>query len=306
MTILVGYPLKRRAIAVLSLAGMLARTSGQDLVVCVVIPAPWTPGLSRADQGYRAYIDELVDAAIAQAREDMPADVSAQFTTIQAKSAPNGLLEAAAQHDASVIVTGSSDSGQFGYISLSSVADRLLHSSHLPVAVATRGFRAGGGKIKRITLAFTGGEQSSLLLVSARAMAAQYGCDLRLASFAVHLSPPETARFRAERGTVLAEWTQNIYAAADTAFKPEGSPQTAPPEIVIGHGQDWDEAFESIEWDAGDVLVVGSSDAGPIARVFIGSRATKIVRHTPVPVIVVPRSAAEELAEEVQKESGDR
>ena len=61
MTILVGYPLKRRAKAVLSLAGMLARTSGEDLMVCVVIPAPWMPGLSRADQGYRAYIDELVD-----------------------------------------------------------------------------------------------------------------------------------------------------------------------------------------------------------------------------------------------------
>jgi nucleotide-binding universal stress UspA family protein len=305
MTILVGYPLKRRAKAVLSLAGMLARTGGQDLVVCIVIPAPWMPGLSRADQGYRAYIDELVDNAIAQAREDMPADVSAQFTTIQSKSAPNGLLESALQHDASVIVTGSSDSGQFGYISLSSVADRLLHSSHVPVAVAPRGFRASGSKIKRITLAFTGGSQSSLMLVSARALAAEYGCELRLASFAVHLSPPETARFRDEHGAVLAEWTEDIYAAAEKALAPAGGEQATRPDIVIGHGRDWDEAFESIEWEPGEVLVIGSSETGPVARVFLGSRATKIVRHAPVPVIVVPRSAAEELAEEVQKESGD-
>ena len=34
----------------------------------------------------------------------------------------------------------------------------------------------------------------------------------------------------------------------------------------------------------GRVLVVGSSSAGPLARVFLGSRATKIVRHSPVPV----------------------
>jgi nucleotide-binding universal stress UspA family protein len=46
------------------------------------------------------------------------------------------------------------------------------------------------------------------------------------------------------------------------------------------------------------VLVVGSSSIGPIARVFLGSRASRIVRHSPVPVIVVPRGAAEELAEE--------
>ena len=34
MTILVGYPTNRRAKAVLSLAGMLARSSGEDVVVC--------------------------------------------------------------------------------------------------------------------------------------------------------------------------------------------------------------------------------------------------------------------------------
>ena len=72
MTILVGYPIKRRAKAVLSLAGMLARSSGEDLLVCAVIPAPWMPGLSRADQGYRSYIDESADGAVAQARADLP------------------------------------------------------------------------------------------------------------------------------------------------------------------------------------------------------------------------------------------
>jgi nucleotide-binding universal stress UspA family protein len=45
------------------------------------------------------------------------------------------------------------------------------------------------------------------------------------------------------------------------------------------------------------VLVVGSSELGPVAQVFLGSRASKIVRHSPVPVVVVPRARAEELAE---------
>ena len=72
MTILVGYPINRRAKAVLSLAGMLARSSGEDLLVCTVIPAPWMPGLSRADEGYRSYIDESAESALAQARADLP------------------------------------------------------------------------------------------------------------------------------------------------------------------------------------------------------------------------------------------
>ena len=48
------------------------------------------------------------------------------------------------------------------------------------------------------------------------------------------------------------------------------------------------------------MLVVGSSSVGPIARVFLGSRSSKIVRHSPVPVAVVPRGAAAELAEQAE------
>lgn len=42
-------------------------------------------------------------------------------------------------------------------------------------------------------------------------------------------------------------------------------------------------------WSDGDLLVVGSSRLGPIARVFLGSTATRILRAAPVPVVVVPR-----------------
>ena len=66
----------------------------------------------------------------------------------------------------------------------------------------------------------------------------------------------------------------------------------------MGRGESWEEALEDVEWEDGEVLVVGSSSIGPLARVFLGSRASQIVRHSPVPVIVVPRAAAEELAEE--------
>ena len=40
--------------------------------------------------------------------------------------------------------------------------------------------------------------------------------------------------------------------------------------------------------EEGEVLVVGSSRLGPVARVFLGSNSTKIVRSSPVPVVVVP------------------
>lgn len=63
--------------------------------------------------------------------------------------------------------------------------------------------------------------------------------------------------------------------------------------VVIGQGPDWGAALNDIEWHDGDLLLIGSSESGPVARVFLGSRAAKIIRHTPVPVLVVPRGAAE-------------
>jgi nucleotide-binding universal stress UspA family protein len=300
MTILVGYPINRRARAVLNMAAMLARSSGEELVVGVVIPAPWMPGMSRADEGYRSYINESAATALAQARDDLPPDVPAKFVTVDARSAPSGLMQAAEEHDASIIAVGSSDAGQFGYITLSSVADRLLHSSPIPVAVAPRGLRAKGAKVERVTLAFTGDKQSGVLLRAAETLASGFGAQLRLVSFAVQLSPPETARFRTEGAAVTAEWTENIRSAAQEALEAERKlgKQGLEPSVVIGHGEDWKEAFEDVEWLPGDVLVVGSSNSGPVARVFLGSRANKIVRHSPVPVLGVPRTAAKELAEQ--------
>ena len=99
---------------------------------------------------------------------------------------------------------------------------------------------------------------------------------------------------------MTAEWTANIRSAAQEALEAEGErrQQAAEPEFVIGHGRDWAEAFDDVEWRAGDMLMIGSSESGPIARVFLGSRAAKIVRHSPVPVLIVPRGAAKELSRE--------
>jgi hypothetical protein len=51
------------------------------------------------------------------------------------------------------------------------------------------------------------------------------------------------------------------------------------PAAVRGDRQrsTWDEAVDDIAWSDGDVLVVGSSSLEPVSRVFLGSRATKIL-----------------------------
>ena len=307
MTLVVGFAPDGRGRAVLHLAAMLARSAGDDLVVCAVVPLPWPPGVARVDAEYQAELEAIANEALAQARARLPADLPAAYVIHHARSVPAGLLEVVERHDAGLLVTGSASAGGAGHVSPGSTTSRLLHSSPVPVAVAPHGFRRRpDARVTRVTAAYGGDDDD--LVVAAAGVAARVGASLRIASFAVRPRAPVTAGVGTEAdASLVAEWARDIRAAAQAALDEVAHLPEVPREVeaVIGHGRTWDDALEDVEWDDGDVLVVGSSASGPLARVFLGSAATKIVRHSPVPVTVVPRGVAAELAgEELRAESG--
>jgi nucleotide-binding universal stress UspA family protein len=300
MTVLIGLPRDGRATAAIHLGTLLARSLGEDVVVCTVVPQPWAPGLGRIDSEYQEFLDADAEAALERARELMPAGVSAEFTVARARSAAAGLLEVAERHGARLLALGSSAGSVLGRVAFGSVAERLLHSSPLPVALAPRGYRCRPvDRITDVTAAFGASDGADALVLAVAGVAARGGAGLRIASFAVRPRTPLTAGVgsRAEY-SVLDVWAGEVEQAQQAVLEkvrrlPE-PPDTVPP--VIGRGADWAAALESIGWDDGSVLAVGSSTAGPLERVFIGSRSSKIVRHSPVPVVVLPRAAAESLA----------
>jgi nucleotide-binding universal stress UspA family protein len=301
MTIIVGYAPDARGQAALHLAGMLARSAIDDLVVCSIVPTPWLPGMARVDAEYREFLETSADSALERARSMLPSDIPSTFVRHSARSGPAGLIELAEHHGANLIVLGSSSAGAFGHVALGSVTDRLLHSSPISIALAPRGFRCRpDSRVVRVTAAYGGSEAGASLVVAAATVTAQVGASLRIASFAVWSRPAYTTRLGTDdEDAVLHEWTRAIEKSANDALEQVEGLTDAPRavETVIGRGASWSEALDDIPWDEGDVLVVGSSELGPVAQVFLGSRATKIVRHSPVPVFVVPRGRAEELAD---------
>jgi nucleotide-binding universal stress UspA family protein len=258
MTLVVAYAPDGRGGAVLHLAGMLARSAREDLVVCAVVASPWPGESSHTDSEHRGVLDDMARAALERARERLPGDVAAASLVHHARSAPAGLLEVAERHEAPMIVVGTS-----GHPAIGSVTARLLHGSPVPVALAPHAFRARpAARVGRVTAAFGG---SRGLVDAAAALAARLGAPLRIASFAV----PAHGSYGAEAEEI------------------ETGMGHAP--AVVGYGSSWEAAIDDVEWREGDVLVVGSSSAAPAARVFLGSRASRIIRHSPVPVLVVPR-----------------
>jgi nucleotide-binding universal stress UspA family protein len=305
VSVVVGLPRDERATTALHLGALLARSLGEDLLVATVVPPPWPPGMGRVDAEYQAWLDRDAEDALDRARDLVPRDVAAEFRVVRARSTAHGLAEVAEQHGASVLALGSSDAGVLGRVAFGSVAERLLHTSPVPVALAPRGFRSRPGTtVRRVTAAFGAADGDAELVLAAAGVAARVGAALRVASFAVRPRTPLTAGVgsRAEE-SVLGEWSSEVERAQRAVLDQVAALPAGPAETtaVIAHGTDWAGAISEPGWDDGDLLAVGSSSAGPLAKVFIGSRSSKIVRHSPVPVVVVPRGAAEVLAERAER-----
>jgi nucleotide-binding universal stress UspA family protein len=138
VTLVVGYAPDGRGRAVLHLAGMLARSAQEDLVVCAVVPSPWPGEPGQVDSEYREFLDGMARTALERARARLPGDVAAAGVVHHARSGPAGLLEVAERRAAAMIVVGMS-----GHPAIDSVTARLLHGSRRWVPRARSPSRPG-------------------------------------------------------------------------------------------------------------------------------------------------------------------
>jgi nucleotide-binding universal stress UspA family protein len=274
----------------LSLGRMLARTGDVTLTVCVVVPQTWDyPTPARVDAEYAAFLNQYADDAIAEAREYLGDEVRAEYTSTS--SASEGLIAMATETDAAIIALGSARHGPLGRFTVGGIANEMLHVSPVPVALAPRGYRPSSEtRLRRVTCAFSGSTLSRSAFDAAVQLSSRHGVPLRLTTFVVRDRQmyPSQVGYDAER-LVAEQWRAQALEAQEKALAT--LPDDVAVEAGIVEGRDWEEALDSLPWEEGEVLVVGSSRLGPIARVFLGSNSTKIVRSSPVPVLVIPRSA---------------
>lgn len=293
MSIVVGISPAQESHEGVALATLLARSAGLDVVVVAVVPTPWQGRALQVDKDYLNYLKELADTTLTTIRESFPDDVECRTVVRTSPSISEGLLAAAKEFDAPLLVLGSSSTGALGFVALGSVTERLMHSSPVPIAVAPHGYTApSGGKVPRVSIGFIGGSDEGAMVSFAGSVASSVGASVRLVSFAVHSAPPVTSSLGdATEQDVVDTWAAELREIADdlhtTLADLPHPPEQLPP--AFGRGSTWHEALADVEWEWGDVLVVGSSRTAGAIGVFLGGTASKIARHSPVPVIVVPR-----------------
>lgn len=292
MSVAVGYLAGKSGRSPLHLAVEAAKTLKTSLTVVTVVPRPWmTPSIARIDAEYAQYADQLAADSAKEAQEcldSIGSGVKVDFLKVAHRSASGGLLEAVDELKAEALVLGSAADGKLGQVVIGSTADRLLHSSTVPLSISTRGYRGSkAGELTRITCAFPGTPDCLDCVERVAALAERLDVPMRVITFAVRgrtMYPPEVG-LRAEDSILQAWATQAREALAELRNKGVVGDQTEL-EVVTGNG--WDEALDNADWVDGELMALGTKPSGGIARVFLGSRGTKILRHSPVPVLVLP------------------
>ncbi|MFB2585733.1 universal stress protein [Herbiconiux liukaitaii] len=286
MRYIVGYTDTPAGHDALALGVRLARTDGARLDVVLVLANEERPTIVPADPGYEKFLRDTADGWLEGALARVPADVRATSHLVYAESLADGLLDAIDTLGAHLVVVGAARGGLLGRFALSSAANSLLHAAPVPVALAPSGARdLGEASVTRITCAVGTRAGADALLAEGIRLARGGGVPLRLISL-VALDEP-TGTDRPEALARARDHAEEVLAHAASQLPAD---LTVTSEVATGSAID--DAVTTIEWDAAEIVLVGSSRLAQPRRLFLGSTAAKMLRELPVPLVVVPRDSA--------------
>ncbi|AGC63482.1 Universal stress family protein [Mycobacterium liflandii 128FXT] len=289
MTVVVGYLAGRVGPSALHLAVRAARTLDTSLTVATILTKPWlTPPLAKGD--YSEWAEQVAEDSEKEAHRylrTVATGIEVSYCHREHRSVSGGLIEVVEELDAQMLILGSFPNGRRARVLIGSTADWVLHSSPVPVAISPRQYHSRTDRLTRITCGYAATTDSVEVVRRCAELARQYGVPLRVITFAVRgrtMYPPEVG-LHAE-ALVLEAWAEQARGMLEMLQKDGIVEEDAVLEVITGNG--WQHALDAADWEDGEILAVGTSPRGDIARVFLGSNSGKIIRHSPVPVLVLP------------------
>ncbi|MDR3657593.1 MAG: universal stress protein [Mycobacterium sp.] len=287
MTVVVGYRAGNVGLSGLHLAVRVARALHTSLTVATIVPKPWLP---RADAHYDQWVDGLAAESANEAARyllDVAEGIEVGYVDRAHRSVSGGLIEVIEDFDADVLVLGSLPSGGRGGVVIGSTADWLLHASPIPVAISPGEYRSGTGKLTRLTCAYSATPDTLDVVRRGVEFGARFAVPVRVITFAVRgktMYPPEV-------GIDAEDWILQAWASQARDILQELKTDGIVGDEValqVFTGGSWKEALDKADWQEGEILALGTRPRGDIRRVFLGSRSGKIIRDSPVPVLVLP------------------
>lgn len=288
MRYVVGYTANARGHDAVHLAVALARNHNVSLDLVLVVPedSPFN-AVYPPEAGYTDILNEQAQRWLDEGLALVPADVTARAHIRRGDSEAQTLIDAAVEFDAAALVIGATNSGLFKRFTIGSVAASLLHSSPVPVALAPQGYHRTE-PITRMSCGFGTRPGADELLDVAVESARDRGLPLRLVSLLAldgGDSPELAEAARAHAAARLAA----VGGSAVEGSASAGKADVQEPDIVVAQGRTIEEAVDRLDWEDGEILLIGSSRLAQHRATFLGTTANRILRALPVPMIVVPR-----------------
>lgn len=291
MTIVAGYDPDSHSASGLRLAGQLALTTGETVVVCSVLHDPFDAAgiadVAGVDAEWRRRRADSASRAVEEARAHLPEGVQMSHVSRVGRSVPQILQREAAAQNASLLTTGPASGARRGRVALGSATDRLVHSSRVPVVIAPRGYRPGDQPVRRLVAAVNARPHQADGARDLAGLARRFGCPVELVTF--HLVGDRDPVGDFANREVFEYWrgqVESMHAQLGAAI-PAADPGVDVHDAGLLSGPRWRDAVDAFDWRDGDLLVLGSSEHSRLASVFLGSTAGRILRHSPAPVLLL-------------------
>ncbi|MFF2493794.1 universal stress protein [Agromyces sp. NPDC058064] len=282
--IVVGYTADDSGADALAFGARLAAATEAFLEVVMILPIEARGGVVPRDPGYERHVKERSQRWLAEASAKIGDEIDQSLHIRYAESFAEGLVDAAHEFGASLIVVGSARGAALGRSRIGSVASALLHASDVPVALAPAGSREVPTSlgVTRITAAIGLRAGASAVLEASVRLGRATHAPLRLLS----LVPIDLPSGMDEE---LADLTSTAHAHEVLVEAQRALPAGVEATVSTATGSSIEESVRGLDWHAGEIVLVGSSRLATPSRLFLGSTGSKMLRELPVPMIVVPR-----------------
>ncbi len=283
MHLTVGYLATPTGEDGVALATALAKTFDATVDVVLVVREELPDGHPGRAQ-YQQFLVERGEEWIARAVKKIARSGATVNSTVLIGDTTGSLLKFAEEKDTDAIVIGGARDGFFGRHGIGPVATALLHSSHVPVALAPAGYADDPPTIlTSVTAAVPNnpGEDNPLPFAFTLASAAKL--PIRMISLVSGDSLYDADYYSDLRQIQIESAEANMKSAA------RALPDSPDIESIVAAGITLESAIRKLRWNDSDILVVGSSRLGTPRRLFLGSTAARILSGIDGPVIVIPR-----------------
>ena len=291
MRYVVGITMDRRGRDAVSLALTLAQSTltshpvELDLVH-VIRGVPPEQAESKPEREFQKLCLEEAQKWLAKTHDLIPKTIHSTTSVHFADSMAAGLIDKATSRPCDLVVVGAASHGPLRRFTVGSVANALLHSSPVPVALAPSGYLPPS-RLTRLTCALGMRTGAEVALNIATQSSVIHDVSLRLISLIALDARSEDA----ERADAARDHAKKLLLRASQSVA-----DATEVMVDVAHGRSIESAIEKLTWDDGEIVLIGSSRLAQKRSIFLGTTANKMLRSLPVPMVVVPRYAAPETA----------